>query len=75
MRRKNGGNANQILGSDTGIPQRELERSKAFFVFPDAFGQKDPSGDHVLGQFVGASGREKMLIEFSKITHSAASAM
>ena len=50
--RENRRDANQILGSDTGVTQRQLKRCKTFPVFADPLGEKDSLGDHVLAQFV-----------------------
>ena len=49
--RKDGRYPNQVLGCDAGVPQSQLERGQAFFVFPDAFGEKQTFRDHAFGQF------------------------
>ena len=36
--REDGRNPHQVLGSYPGVSQGQLERSKAFFVLPDALG-------------------------------------
>jgi hypothetical protein len=48
---KDGRNPDQILGRDSGIAQRQLERRQALFVFTDPLGKENPLGDHVFGQF------------------------
>src|SRR2546430_3843428 len=44
---KDGRNPDQVLGRNSGIAQRQLERRQALFVFTDPLGEEDPLGDHV----------------------------
>jgi hypothetical protein len=49
--RKNGRNPDQVLGSDSGIAQRQLERRQTLFVLAVPLGEENALGDHVFGQF------------------------
>jgi hypothetical protein len=48
---EDGRNPDQVLGRNSGIAQRQLERRQALFVLTDPLGEEDPLGDHVFGQF------------------------
>src|ERR1700722_3774432 len=49
--RKNRRDPNQILGSDTGVTQRQFERSQPLAVFPHSLGKENPLRNHVFAQF------------------------
>jgi len=50
--REDGGDPHQVLGGYPGISQGQFERSQAFFVLPDALGQKQTFRDHAFSQSV-----------------------
>jgi hypothetical protein len=50
LRGKDRGNPHQILGGNAGIAQRQLKRGQPFFVFPDAFCEKQAPRNHAFSQ-------------------------
>jgi sulfur carrier protein ThiS len=50
VRRKDGGDADEVLGGDTCVPQCQLEGGETLFVLANAFGEEEACGDHVLAQ-------------------------
>jgi hypothetical protein len=51
VRWEDGGDANEVLGRDAGVAERELEGGETFFMLADAFGEKKTRGNHVFAQF------------------------
>ena len=51
LRRKDGGDANEVLRGDAGVAQGELKGSEALFVLAYSLGEKQPLWDHAFSQF------------------------
>jgi hypothetical protein len=66
--RKDRRNPNQILGSDTGVTQRQFERGQPLAVLSHSFGKENPLRNHVFAQFLFPPSR-KILLRKHNLTY------